>query len=239
MFSRLNDRRGVRVLGVLFVAAVFVLGVAAAPASADSGRRVIKVMTYNMDAGTDFGYFFTPGYDLQAAAAATIAEVEADNFVGRAGLLADKIRAEKPDLVSLQEVTIWDFVLTETGARVDLVADQLDLLTAALKKRHLPYMVVAVQWLTNLQLPLGNGTSFHFLDRNVILARTDCEEGLELSNCTIGELPGGRDAARLLPPGQRLDVGRRELTRQDHAPVRDSPGDGGERGGPDADAAGK
>ncbi len=186
MFSRLNDRRGVRVLGVLFVAAVFVLGVAAAPASADSGRRVIKVMTYNMDAGTDFGYFFTPGYDLQAAAAATIAEVEADNFVGRAGLLADKIRAEKPDLVSLQEVTIWDFVLTETGARVDLVADQLDLLTAALKKRHLPYMVVAVQWLTNLQLPLGNGTSFHFLDRNVILARTDCEEGLELSNVQSG-----------------------------------------------------
>lgn len=185
MFSRLSDWRRVRALGVMLVAGALLLGIAAAPAAAD-GRHALKVMTYNMDAGTDFVYFFAPGYTIEAAAGATIAEVQGNDFAGRAGLVADKIRAEQPDLVSLQEATVWDFISTETGARVSLVADQLDLLTAALKKRHLPYAVVAVQWLTNLQLPLGNGTSFHFLDRNVILARIDAEGGVGLSNVQSG-----------------------------------------------------
>jgi endonuclease/exonuclease/phosphatase family metal-dependent hydrolase len=144
-------------------------------------------MTYNMDAGTDFVYFLSNPQDPATALGETLAELQGTDFAGRAGRLADKIGAEKPDLGSLQEVTVWDFVSTQSGARVGLVADQLALLTSALKARHQPYEVVAVQWLTNLQMPLGNGQSFHFLDRNVILARTDApREELELSNVQSG-----------------------------------------------------
>jgi endonuclease/exonuclease/phosphatase family metal-dependent hydrolase len=197
MSSRLSDWRRIRAAGVLLVAAVFLLGLAAAPASADSGKRVVKVMTYNMDAGTDFVYFLAPGYDQETAYYATVAELEASDFAGRAGLLADKIGAEQPDLVSLQEVTVWDYV-TDTGAQVGLIANQLDLLTAALSARHLPYTVVVTQPLTDLYLPVGGGVNFHFLDRNVILARADLAgAGMALSNvqtgiyaATIDPLPG-------------------------------------------------
>lgn len=195
MFSRLGHWRGVRAFGVLFVAVVLLVGVAVSPAAADSDKRVVKVMTYNMDAGTDFVYFFA----LPSAEAfqATVTELEASDFAGRAGRLADTIAAEKPYVISLQEVTVWDYV-TDTGERVQLLADQLQLLNAALQERQLPYQVVVVQPLTNLYLPLGNGVNFHFLDRNVILARTDLTQAeLALSNvqsgvyaATIEPLPG-------------------------------------------------
>ncbi len=195
MFSRLSGRCRGRAFGILFVLAVFLLVVAASPASADSDKRVVKVMTYNMDAGSDFAYFFV--LPFESAFQATLAELEANDFAGRAGRLADKIADEKPYLVSLQEVTVWDYVL-DTGDRYSLIADQLDLLKAALHERHLPYKVLVTQPLTDLYVPLGGGVNFHFLDRNVILARTDLTQAeLALSNvqagiygATIDPLPG-------------------------------------------------
>lgn len=195
MFSRFSRRCGGRAFGILLIVAAVVLVVAAAPASADSDKRVVKVMTYNMDAGTDFVFFFA--LDSASAFDATLAELEASDFAGRAGRLADKIADEKPYVVSLQEVTVWDYVW-DTGDRLGLVADQLELLKAALEERHLSYRVVITQPLTNLYLPLGDGLNFHFLDRNVVLARTDLTQAeLALSNiqagiygATIDPLPG-------------------------------------------------
>lgn len=196
MSSRFSGRCRGRAFGILFVLAAFLLVVAAAPASADSDKRVVKVMTYNMDAGTDFVYFFALP-DLASAYSATLAELEASDFSGRAGRVADQIAAEKPYFVSLQEVTVWDYV-SDTGDRLGLIADQLALLTAALEERDLSYKVLVTQPLTNLYLPLGGGANFHFLDRNVVLVRTDLTQAeLAVSNvqagtyaATIEPLPG-------------------------------------------------
>jgi endonuclease/exonuclease/phosphatase family metal-dependent hydrolase len=187
MFSWLNHRSTGRTLVGLLVAAALVLGLGAAPASAGGDKRVLKVMTYNMDAGTDFVYFFAYSSDFAAAYSATFEELAQSQFAIRAARLAKKIDAEKPDLVSLQEATVWDYV-ADDGSRIVLVADQLQLLKAALKKHGLHYQVVAVQPLTDLVLPLAANYNFHFLDRNVILARTGPgRERLELSNVRQGE----------------------------------------------------
>ncbi|MCX6543776.1 MAG: endonuclease/exonuclease/phosphatase family protein [Acidobacteria bacterium] len=199
MFSWLTHRSGRGTLGVLLVAAAFVLGLTAAPASADSDKRVVKVMTYNMDAGTDFVFFFAYPNDLAAAYAATVDELAQSGFDIRAARMADVIAAEDPYLVSLQEATVWDYV-TNGGSRIQLLADQLELLMAALEERGLHYKIVAVQPLTNLMLPLGDDVNFHYLDQNVILARTDLSQAeLALSNArqaqfltTSEPLPGFR-----------------------------------------------
>ncbi len=182
MFSWIRHRGGGRTFGVLLVAAALVLGLATAPAFADSNKRVVKVMTYNMDAGTDFLFFFASPNDLAAAYAATENELAQSGFGTRAALLADTIAAEGPYLVSLQEATVWDYI-GDDGGRLSLLADQLELLMAALKDRGLHYKIVAEQPLTDVMLPVGGGVNFHFLDRNVILARTDLSQAeLALSN---------------------------------------------------------
>ena len=189
MFSWLRHRSNGRTLAGLLVAAAFVVGLAASPASADSDKRIVKVMTYNMDAGTDFVYFIANPSDPAAAYSLTLSELMQSGFADRAGRLADTIAAEKPYLVSLQEVTVWDYV-DGSGSRISLLADQLELLTAALEERGLHYKVVTVQPLTNLFLPLtpDDSYNFHFLDRNVILARTDLSQAeLALSNVRQAE----------------------------------------------------
>ncbi len=199
MYSWLAHRRGGRTLGGLLVAAAFLLGIAAAPASAGGNQRmagdhrvagddrVVNVMTYNMDAGTDFVYFLANPGDIAGAYSATIAELAQARFDLRAARLARTIAAEEPDLVSLQEATVWDYV-TDDGTRIGLLADQLELLKAALRRQGLHYRVVAVQALTDLVLPLAPNYNFHFLDRNVILARTGHDrEELELSRVRQGQ----------------------------------------------------
>ena len=187
MFSWLRHRSGGRTLAGLLLVAAFVFGLAASPASADSDKRIVKVMTYNMDAGTDFVYFIANPTDPALAYSLTLSELMNSGFADRAGLLADTIAAEEPYLVSLQEVTVWDYI-TNDGSRISLLADQLELLTAALEERGLHYTVVTVQPLTNVMLPLADNYNFHFLDRNVILARTDLSQAeLALSNVRQAE----------------------------------------------------
>jgi len=182
MFSWLRHWTGGRTLVVLLVAAAFVLGLAAGPAFAGSDKRVVTVMTYNMDAGTDFLFFFAYPDQLAAAYGATVDELARSGFDVRAARLADTIAAEQPYLVSLQEATVWDYV-TNGGSRIQLLTDQMEPLMAALEERGLHYEIVAVQPLTNLMLPVADNVNFHFLDRNVILARTDLSRAeLALSN---------------------------------------------------------
>jgi len=86
-------------------------------------------------------------------------------------LLADQIAVQQPYLISLQEVTLWQTISVtgETG----ILADQLDLLMTRLRPATSKYEVLAGQDLTDITAPLGDGSYLRFLDRNVILARTD------------------------------------------------------------------
>jgi hypothetical protein len=195
MFTGLSRGRGGRGLGVVLLVSACLVGVTAGVASAQGNRPAVKVMTYNMDAGTDFLYFLALPVDQLTATQLTYQEVVNTDFKGRAGLMADRIAAEKPALVGLQEVTVWETV-SAAGRRHPL-ADQLTLLLAALWARHQFYWVAGVQNLTDLVAPIGDGSYLRFLDRNAILVRLDLDEPIWLSNlrkgvygATIEPLPG-------------------------------------------------
>ncbi len=183
MLSRLaHAARRARLAASLLLVAALVLGLTPF-ASAAPAPRTLKVMTYNMDAGTDFIYFFA--LPFEQAVQATYAELQATDFAGRAARLADPIAAGQPDLVSLQEATLWR-TLSATG-RPRVVADQLMLLMAALWSHHQFYRVVALQNLTTLTAPIGDGSYLSFLDRNVVLARaTFGDDELRLTNIRSG-----------------------------------------------------
>ncbi|MDA8413165.1 MAG: endonuclease/exonuclease/phosphatase family protein [Desulfobacteraceae bacterium] len=182
------------ILALMLLVATLTFSVTMSPALADSDKRVVKVMTQNMDAGTDLLFFFVT--DPISATKLTYEELQAANFRGRAELLADQIVNQQPYLISLQEVTLWQ-TISVTG-EVGVMADQLDLIIHALAARHQQYKVVASQNLTDITAPLGDGSALRFLDRNVILARTDLKQSeLALSNvqsgiyqATIAPVPG-------------------------------------------------
>ncbi len=159
---------------IVAVACAMLAFLAAVPAA--QRESSVKVMTQNMDAGTDLGFALygiqqpdpRPYIDL------TLAEVDASMIPERASLLAAEIASHMPHLVTLQEVTLW-----RTGsnpATATLVRyDQLELLMTALKGLGASYQVVAVNTLTDIALPTteaGPG-ALRFTDRDVLLARSD------------------------------------------------------------------
>ncbi len=97
-FMKVAERR-CRILALMLLIATLTLSVTMAPASADSDKRLVKVMTQNMDAGTDLLWFFVT--DPISAAQLTYQELLANNFRGRAELLADQIVKQQPYLISL------------------------------------------------------------------------------------------------------------------------------------------
>jgi endonuclease/exonuclease/phosphatase family metal-dependent hydrolase len=192
-FMKAKERR-CRILVLMLLIVTLTLGVTISPALADSDKRVVKVMTQNMDAGTDLLFFFVT--DPISATRLTYEELLATDFSGRAELLARQISIQQPYLISLQEVTLWQTI--SAAGDTDTLADQLDLLMDALATRHQQYRVVVDQDLTDITAPLGDGSYLRFLDRNVILARTDLKHSeLALSNvrsgfyqATIAPVPG-------------------------------------------------
>ena len=192
-FMKITKRCCHILASILFIG-ILTLSVTMSPASADSDKRTVKVMTQNMDAGSDLLFFFVT--DPVTATQLTYQELLATDFIGRAQLLADQIVINQPYLISLQEVTLWQ-TISATGDP-SVLADQLDLIMDALAVRQQQYKVVASQNLTDIIAPLGDGSYVRFLDRNVILARTDLKKSeLKLSNvrsgiyeATISPVPG-------------------------------------------------
>ncbi len=148
----------------------------AARAWENHNKRDVTVMTQNMDAGTDLSYLFTVP-DLLQAASLTYGEVIKSNIPMRSAQLAKIIARKHPDLISLQEVTLWQTVSSDQKRTV--LYDQLELLLKALNKQ---YKVVVSQDLTQNQLPVNpaligrpndSARALSLTDRNVVLVRTD------------------------------------------------------------------
>ena len=118
---------------------------------AESDKLTVRVMTRNMDAGTDLNYVTAPGADFELGLQLTFAEVYASNIPARAEQLAEEIAAVEPDLIALQEVTLWN-ILDPNGSPV--VYDQLELLKSALDAKGQHYRVLVVQPLTDILLPI-------------------------------------------------------------------------------------
>jgi endonuclease/exonuclease/phosphatase family metal-dependent hydrolase len=127
-----------------------------------------KVMTYNVDEGTDFAAIIAvltnsnaTATDFQNAVQQTIGEVVASNPSLRAFLIANEIKNTNPDLVGLQEAAVWTF----NGQQLDLRQLILDDLAAL--GQHYTAVVTVPEFQINIaQLGVG------FTDRDVILART-------------------------------------------------------------------
>lgn len=139
------------------------------------------VMTRNMYVGTDFAEIFAAQDvpTLLTEVAEAFADVQASNVQARIQAIAHEIKTTKPDLVSLQEVALWQtgpFDPTMPSANT-VAFDYLTLLLDELNKNDsLQYEAIAV--LTNLVAeapaigPLGL-FDVRFTDRVVLLARTD------------------------------------------------------------------
>ena len=144
-------------------------------AAASGGGLTVTVMTRNMDAATDLGYVFAAGdqASYKHGLAATWAELHSSNFKQRAARIAEEIAAASPDLIALQEVTLWRVGPLEESASYWRF-DQLDLLVAELAKRDLHYGIVSVQTEVDAEAPVPTvGLDLRMTDRDVVLARID------------------------------------------------------------------
>jgi endonuclease/exonuclease/phosphatase family metal-dependent hydrolase len=158
-------------------AALLCLG--AVPGQANESKRVLKVMTRNMDAGTDLNLIFYYYPDVPTGVSATLARVISTDIPSRAKRLAEEIRTNQADFVALQEVTEWR---TGTCGATTTLYDQLELLLDALATRNMEYTPLAVDTLVSIEAPAVSGC-VSFTDRNAILVRTHLKPtGIEVSN---------------------------------------------------------
>jgi endonuclease/exonuclease/phosphatase family metal-dependent hydrolase len=164
----MKSRAGFR--AALFVLLILGFLAGTIPATAQLfGSTNVKVMTYNVDEGTDFdaiiGVLTNPNAtssNFETAVEDTIAEVQSSLPELRAQLIANQIAGAQPDLVGLQEAALWTF----NGQQLDLlqmIVHNLDLLG-----QHYAAVVTVPEFQINVAA-LGVG----FMDRDVILARTD------------------------------------------------------------------
>jgi endonuclease/exonuclease/phosphatase family metal-dependent hydrolase len=106
--------------------------------------------------------------------------VLANDLSTRAGALADEIATARPDVVGLQEVTLWREQTPADLAPVPdartVVLDALAVLQRALARRGTPYTAAAVSTNADLEPPRRGPhglVDLRITDRDVLLVRTD------------------------------------------------------------------
>ena len=171
------------------VALVVALGVGAPPAPAapgnDSSQRRLGVATYNVYLGANLTPLFAAQSPQQfvAAAGAVYAQMEHTDFPRRAEAIADQIAEHEPGIVGLQEVAVWR--KGPLGGPLTTTYDFLPILLDALADRGLAYEAVATNanFGTVQPVPISATEQASFLDRDVILARSDLPaSALKVSN---------------------------------------------------------
>lgn len=141
-------------------------------------KRLLGVMTQNLYLGSSLAPALAATTPLEfiAAVAGIYLTVQFTDFPTRAQAIADQIQAENPDLIGLQEVSLW----TTAGPGAPPGYDFLLILQEALAERGLAYSVAAVSENANIGPvplaicggPLGSCT-VSLLDRDVILVNDD------------------------------------------------------------------
>lgn len=178
-----------RRLITLFIAlATFVAVLAPTPALAGHNYKVKRQLTV-MSRNLYLGASLTPAITAQtpdgflAALNGILGEFTATDYGTRSGALADEILATEPDLIGLQEVSIWTMT---AGNTILFQADFLDILQKQLAGRGLSYSMVAVSENADIgPIPLPDGTAVRFQDRDVIL-RNDATKSLKITRSEAG-----------------------------------------------------
>jgi len=141
----------------------------------------ITVMTRNVYLGAPIGPVLGAGSlaEVPGLVSQMWATVQANDFPARAQVLADEIATAQPELVGLQEVSMYriqfpgDYMVGNPMPAETVVLDYLELLLGELESRGLNYVPVAVATGTDIELPSAVGEDLRMTDRDVILARSD------------------------------------------------------------------
>jgi endonuclease/exonuclease/phosphatase family metal-dependent hydrolase len=175
---------------VAFIVIALILSVLAPGSAIAKDKRELDVMTRNLYLGSSL----TPAIGAQDPAEFLLAvagiwgTVQFTDFTTRAEAVADEIVATTPDLIGLQEVSLWE----TTGPALPGI-DFLEVLLAALHARGLDYSVAAVS--TNAVIgpvplvlcadPVIGACTLQFTDRDVILVN-ETTGGLEIGDAASG-----------------------------------------------------
>jgi endonuclease/exonuclease/phosphatase family metal-dependent hydrolase len=164
---------------------------AAAGCSSSSTPDSLTVASRNLYLGGDIFSVIRAGSALEAAIAVNEVwtSVKATNFAARAPLIAAELAALQPDVIGLQEVSIWrtgpgrvcagDLSAINTPMAADVQYDYLALLLSALQAQGLTYVVAHATQSFDAELcsvdPTGATDPFdvRWTDRDVILVRSD------------------------------------------------------------------
>lgn len=159
-------------LALLVPVAGGVLGSAAAAPAAAPKTVDVSVMTRNLFLGADLIPLATAGQGdpFKQAATGLLNEIRASDPNGRMKLVAGEIAKAKPDVVGLQEVSLW-----RTGppgaAPTTVVADYLKTITTELARRHVPYRVATKRLGLSLRAPTSSGVDVSVAIGDAVLVR--------------------------------------------------------------------
>ncbi|MDE3187198.1 MAG: endonuclease/exonuclease/phosphatase family protein [Acidobacteriota bacterium] len=148
----------------------------------DASKATVKVMTYNLFQGTDFIEVLSAQSlpEFVAATQVTLNAVVASNPPARMQAIAHQIAMTQPDLVGLQEATLWRMGPGPNPTTV--LYDPLQELLDALNAEGQHYSAVVVENEYELQGPLPGFVNYlRASGRNILLARSD-EADLQLTN---------------------------------------------------------
>lgn len=159
----------------------------AAPASAARRAPAVTVMTQNLYLGANLLPLAAagPGAPFEQAVGGVFAAVQASDPNARMVLVAREIARAKPDLVGLQESSVWSI-----GPRGDpaparnVVFDYLGRLRSELRRLRAPYRVAAKNLSLNLEGSTDR-TDVRFNDGEVVLAR----RGVRVTRVRNGDFP--------------------------------------------------
>lgn len=179
-----------RSLPRLVIAALVVFAISVPGTTLAKEKRVVTVMTQNLYLGSDFAPALaaTNLTEFLGAVAVIYGTVQFTDFDARAGEIADTIEEHRPDIIGLQEVSIW----TSFGPGAPPSQDFLEILLSELEERDLNYYVAGVS--SNAEIgPLPQLFQCDaFLaciailnDRDVILVNADNED-LEITDSASG-----------------------------------------------------
>jgi endonuclease/exonuclease/phosphatase family metal-dependent hydrolase len=176
-------RTTVRWLAVVVTVLATLPRASAAVARSESSPE-ITVMTRNLYLGSGLSNLagVSGPAELATAVSEDWANVLATDFRTRAAALAEEIARVRPDVVGLQEVTLWrDSPISDLRAHpgpnaTHVVMDHLAVLTSALTARGTPYTPVAVAITDDFEVLRRDAdgvTDLRITDRDVLLVRAD------------------------------------------------------------------
>ena len=177
MSTQLMEWRGTRaciVLAMTILTLAVAGSAAAAPAWAVGSVTPVRVMSRNLYLGADLGIVFSASTadDIPYRVAAFEEMVDQTDFPARAQVLAKEIQDSAPDVIGLQEASLFRMAPFDTDTWTTKY-DYLQPLQNALSARGDPYTVAVAQVTSDGALPSANGYRLRLTQRNTILVKAD------------------------------------------------------------------